>query len=992
MILEEEEEAVSMKLRSMNNPDEYDHIYNIIVNWHRRKIKDEDTPCIDVPTIPEVLPEVLMCQRCQEQFTEVQDYVTHKEECDKKAIKHDDPAHSDPEDMVVSEDDDDDEETGGKRLERMRRNRQDAANNNSVEENSPDDDSQRLEFPFPIPAAAPGHVTLEALQNTKVAVAQFAATAMANNADNEAALQELAVLQSTLFTLQHQQVLQLQLINQLQQQLQIDRRKEEEEATAGSPAPSDNEVENTQVESPPPAPQALPVSREPTPASLPPPMPPNIQPSPAVEPPMPEIKTPTSLPMQIQPPMCSISSSLASTIITHNDEQLLEEPNTLEMLQKRAQEVLDRPPHPPHLGFPGGPHFPPTSLPLFRPQGPPPPDILGNRLPPSPHRLLDPPPRLFPPHPLFLKREEQETPADLSKPPRSPSPTEDKVHMPEPEENKDREPMEESKPLVSTPQVTPKQENNFIENEHENEHERYSSSIAYDECSNSSKYSNEDLLEQRSPGGEPSENIQDEPENLSSRHNSITGPLSISTGQRLPANFSFGHTSSPPSRFAAPGLSPISGLPMNMRCDRDIKSEHGSMDDDDDDDDDDAMSSLDNQHMPPFSSSPSDIQNTGMPVNTIASQFSGSGLSCSAEDLCSNRTTTPPPIQNGDKSPSQSGVTSPGSAELRSSPNHTPVQIPRPPSSQQACSPAPSDNSVGALDLTPRSQPANTSPGPSTPSGTPSLFPSFGLLPSGGQSPLMTSALSSLTSSVLTSTSFSPLRLAVGPIGTLVFCLPMTPGYASSRTKKAGNMKQHMLTHKIRDMPQHMFDNKPLSMSGDDSSTPLPPSLPKIENSTSDNEQSQPLAPLPPPQVLQPPQAPPPPEKHELESQQIKREPTETELPLPKRPPKIFSGVSLESNSSQNTRRNELNEISLVQNNHNGLTGAGKYSGLLGFGYPPPEAIRSQANSPERSERPPSHEPDTRGLWDLHFERKSAADAPREDLLPPTANREGLAA
>ncbi|XP_046386829.1 homeotic protein spalt-major isoform X2 [Ischnura elegans] len=80
------------------------------------------------------------------------------------------------------------------------------------------------------------NVTLEALQNTKVAVAQFAASALAasgggapgtpgaaNPEKAAAAIQELAVLQSTLYTLQHQQMLQLQLIQQLQQQLQITR-------------------------------------------------------------------------------------------------------------------------------------------------------------------------------------------------------------------------------------------------------------------------------------------------------------------------------------------------------------------------------------------------------------------------------------------------------------------------------------------------------------------------------------------------------------------------------------------------------------------------------------------------------------------------------------------------------------------------------------------------------------------------------------------------
>lgn len=52
-----------------------------------------------------------------------------------------------------------------------------------------------------------------------MAVAQFAATALAKNVDNETAIKELAKLQTTLFTLQHQQVFQLQLIQQLQSKL-----------------------------------------------------------------------------------------------------------------------------------------------------------------------------------------------------------------------------------------------------------------------------------------------------------------------------------------------------------------------------------------------------------------------------------------------------------------------------------------------------------------------------------------------------------------------------------------------------------------------------------------------------------------------------------------------------------------------------------------------------------------------------------------------------
>lgn len=64
----------------------------------------------------------------------------------------------------------------------------------------------------------PSHVTLEVLENTKVAVAQFAASALANGAD-ETSLKNLANLQTSLFSLQNQQIKQIQLIQELQSKL-----------------------------------------------------------------------------------------------------------------------------------------------------------------------------------------------------------------------------------------------------------------------------------------------------------------------------------------------------------------------------------------------------------------------------------------------------------------------------------------------------------------------------------------------------------------------------------------------------------------------------------------------------------------------------------------------------------------------------------------------------------------------------------------------------
>ncbi|XP_064292305.1 homeotic protein spalt-major-like isoform X4 [Plodia interpunctella] len=297
----------------------------------------------DINNVPDEVrdrTEAHMCPRCQEQFESLHEFLYHKRVCDEKALQMgEERMHSDPEEMVVSGD----EEMDGpnKRLEQVRRHRQDAENNNSLEDGEaevPEADVPPVGLPFPVT----GHVTLEALQNTKVAVAQFAATAMANNADNEAALHELAVLQSTLFTLQHQQVFQLQLIRQLQNQLSLTRRKDE---PLQSPPPSEAEsnvpVPTARSPSPPRPP------REPTPAT---PAPPTSQSLPSTHSHLtpksdtisiPKLPT-SSPPMMSHPPYSSISSSLASSIITNNDPPpSLNEPNTLEMLQKRAQEVLD---------------------------------------------------------------------------------------------------------------------------------------------------------------------------------------------------------------------------------------------------------------------------------------------------------------------------------------------------------------------------------------------------------------------------------------------------------------------------------------------------------------------------------------------------------------------------------------------------------------------------------------------------------------------------
>ncbi|XP_059486095.1 sal-like protein 3 isoform X9 [Neocloeon triangulifer] len=364
------------------------------------------------------------CRRCKVDFTNLAAYMAHKPTCAKLV--------DDEEPMVSSgEEVEDEKRDGGEVLKRRRL--QDAENNNGAPTNPGKEDAEEFDPSkmanvmglAPLlnlstsgaaanPAAAlaslssglPGaaglftnSVTLEALQNTKVAVAQFAATALANSANNPAALQELAVLQSTLYTLQHQQMLQMNLIQQLQQQLTLNRDSKEGSPVSPASIPRSQQDDILTPPSPPMSiPSSLPLSSanvpmqtasfhrererdkdrimQPSPSSQGTALPatslhkpmsraqtishadtpiiakPPMKESPRMPSP-PTTSAPSCVSNSIIPPHplhhqtggvtgCSISASLAASIIT-NTEPLpsLDEPNSLEMLQRRAQEVLD---------------------------------------------------------------------------------------------------------------------------------------------------------------------------------------------------------------------------------------------------------------------------------------------------------------------------------------------------------------------------------------------------------------------------------------------------------------------------------------------------------------------------------------------------------------------------------------------------------------------------------------------------------------------------
>ncbi|XP_067626240.1 homeotic protein spalt-major [Eurosta solidaginis] len=241
---------------------------------------------------------------------------------------------------------------------------------------------------------ASGHVALEALQHTKVAVAQFAASALGGAQNYGEAMSELAMVQSTILNVQRQHLMQLQLIQHLQSQLKragdatTDEEHLDEQQTGELSDESHSEpkkrllqpVEQDVEDKP--AEFAIKVERTASASSK--------QETEGIESLKPSARneentkteeskkviasidldvcenvdhieklkmkstnlsatTSTPLPAinnnnnnNYQPLLCDISSTLASSIITNHDPPPApNEPNCLEMLQRRTEEVLD---------------------------------------------------------------------------------------------------------------------------------------------------------------------------------------------------------------------------------------------------------------------------------------------------------------------------------------------------------------------------------------------------------------------------------------------------------------------------------------------------------------------------------------------------------------------------------------------------------------------------------------------------------------------------
>ena len=203
---------------------------------------------------------------------------------------------------------------------------------------------------------AQSNLALEAIQKTRMAIAHFASSTINNQSSNPQAMQDLAVLQGTLYSLQQQQVIQLNLIQSLQAQLSIKNKDrspdrgdqsdseaqdnlDSREKLDGESSPLPNATASTNSDS-----RTTDTSSFITNLMERFKVPPESDESPEKEPTgmgasgMAANTGPDPRDRPLSPPLTA--SSIASSVIQHSDPPPSSEPNTLEMLQRTANEVL----------------------------------------------------------------------------------------------------------------------------------------------------------------------------------------------------------------------------------------------------------------------------------------------------------------------------------------------------------------------------------------------------------------------------------------------------------------------------------------------------------------------------------------------------------------------------------------------------------------------------------------------------------------------------
>ena len=181
-------------------------------------------------------------------------------------------------------------------------------------------------------------MALEAINNTRITLARLASAAAAQESPNEKSSQDLSLLQRALYNLQHQQVIQMQLIKQLQDQLSIKNRAEGRESQSPIvPSPVSHKSERS--ENSPILPNES-AAEQPITSSIINNLMDHFKAPKESTKEVTKSDIPSADPRDRPLSPTTPSANMVSSVIQHNDTPPASEPNTLEMLKRTANQVL----------------------------------------------------------------------------------------------------------------------------------------------------------------------------------------------------------------------------------------------------------------------------------------------------------------------------------------------------------------------------------------------------------------------------------------------------------------------------------------------------------------------------------------------------------------------------------------------------------------------------------------------------------------------------